>query len=260
VAWYLLGLARQRIGQPAEKEFLRAVELRPNLYSAWYKLGQTALAAGDEAKGTAYLDKFKLLRESSAGESIEIPQYGQMGDLALVKPLGGESAVPAVSPYRVGKPTTVFAPDANADSEDGFAGTALGDFNNDGVPDLVVAASRKETRIGVNLLLGAAGGQFHTPSSVTGLEDVRAARWFAAGDFDNDGLTDLFVVCRGTNRLFKGKVDGSFLDVTAQAGVGVSRSEGGSALFVDMDHDGDLDLFVCGARSLDGKSPTPNQL
>ncbi len=260
VAWYLLGLARHRIGQPAQKEFLRAVELRPNLYSAWYKLGQTALAAGDEAKGTAFLDKFKLLRESPAGESIEIPQYGQMGELALVRSLGGESGVPAASAYRVGKPTTVFAPDANLDSEDGFAETALGDFNSDGWPDLVVAASRKDARFGVSLLLGSGGGRFRPPSSATGLEDVRGARWFAVGDFDNDGLTDLFVVCRGANRLFKGKGDGSFLDVTAQAGVGVASSEGGSALLVDMDHDGDLDLFVCGARSVDGRGPTPNQL
>lgn len=260
VAWYLLGLARQRIGQPAEKEFLRAVELRPNLYSAWYKLGQTALAAGDEAKGNAYLDRFKALRESPAGESIEIPQYGQMGELAMSKPLGGEPAVPAVSAYRITKPTTVFAPAANVDSEDGFAGTTLGDFNNDGVPDLVVAASRKDTRLGVSLLLGAADGKFRPPSSLTGLEDVRAALRFAVGDFDNDGLADLFVVCFGTNQLFKGRGDGTFADVTGQAGVGVSKGRGASALFVDMDHDGDLDLFVCGGRSLDGKNPTPNQL
>ena len=40
VAWYLLGMCKQRVGQPCERELLKAVELRPYLGSAYYKPGR----------------------------------------------------------------------------------------------------------------------------------------------------------------------------------------------------------------------------
>ena len=84
-AWYLLGLCKQRAGKPASEELLRAVQHRPYLYSAYYQLYQAAMREENQSPGISR--PFKRLRESPLGESIELPQYNQMGDLALAQPL-----------------------------------------------------------------------------------------------------------------------------------------------------------------------------
>ena len=63
------------------------------------------------------------------------------------------------------------------------------------------------------------------------------------GDYDNDGLIDLYITNLGPNRLYRNVGDGSFEDVTAKAGVDDPRWST-CAAFVDYDRDGDLDLFV----------------
>jgi hypothetical protein len=66
----------------------------------------------------------------------------------------------------------------------------------------------------------------------------------AAGDFDNDGWTDLYRTGVGGGVLLKNRGDGTFQDVTAAARVANAGSWGVSAAFVDYDRDGWLDLFV----------------
>jgi hypothetical protein len=78
-------------------------------------------------------------------------------------------------------------------------------------------------------------------------------------DYDNDGNLDLFVVSGATmpglekvrpshsNRLFKGNGDGTFVDVTARAGVEGRGYTLGTAVG-DYDNDGDQDIFVAGLR------------
>lgn len=65
----------------------------------------------------------------------------------------------------------------------------------------------------------------------------------AAGDYDNDGYTDLYVTNYGQNVLYHNNGNGTFTDVTAQAGV-ASSGWSTSAAFIDYDKDGLLDLAV----------------
>ena len=79
------------------------------------------------------------------------------------------------------------------------------------------------------------------------------------GDFDNDGLNDLFVSYYGQNILYKNHGDGTFTDVTAKSGLlqKTLRWNSGCA-FLDYDRDGRLDLFVCNYIDFDIKTaPLP---
>ena len=65
----------------------------------------------------------------------------------------------------------------------------------------------------------------------------------AAGDFDNDGRTDLYRTRQGPNQLFRNNGDGTFTDVGAASGTDDPRWSV-AASFVDADHDGWLDIYV----------------
>ena len=67
----------------------------------------------------------------------------------------------------------------------------------------------------------------------------------AAGDFDNDGRTDVFFCSlNNQNRLFRNLGDWRFVDVTAQAGLKFTTGYYRAALFADLNGDGWLDLLV----------------
>lgn len=75
----------------------------------------------------------------------------------------------------------------------------------------------------------------------------------AAGDYDNDGWIDLYVVRGdiGPNLLFRNLGDGTFAEVGAVAGVAAQGSPGETSsgpVFADLDGDGWRDLFVGGLR------------
>ncbi|HTA41275.1 MAG TPA: CRTAC1 family protein [Bryobacteraceae bacterium] len=80
-----------------------------------------------------------------------------------------------------------------------------------------------------------------TGSSGLGLADKGMG--VAAGDYDNDGYTDLYVTNYGHNVLYHNNGNGTFTDVTAGAGV-ASSGWSSSAAFLDYDKDGLLDLAV----------------
>jgi enediyne biosynthesis protein E4 len=77
----------------------------------------------------------------------------------------------------------------------------------------------------------------------------------AAGDYDGDGRTDLFVTGWRDQRLYRNRGGGRFEDVTRGAGL-TSSLWSTSAAFADLDGDGDLDLFVANYLDYDAKSPT----
>jgi len=86
-------------------------------------------------------------------------------------------------------------------------------------------------------------GTFTDVTAQSGLGVEMYGLGAAAGDYDNDGRTDLFVTGLNGNRLFHNAGGGRFVDVTARAGV-ASPAFSTSAAWLDYDRDGRLDLFV----------------
>lgn len=125
-------------------------------------------------------------------------------------------------------------------------GASWVDYDRDGFLDIYCA----NYGVGAKNVLYRNNGD-GTFTDVTDMAGVGDPSWSWMGiwaDVDSDGWPDLYVVngrypAGEPNRLYRNNGDGTFADVTAQAGVG-DRSWGLGAAFGDVDNDGDLDLFV----------------
>ena len=122
-------------------------------------------------------------------------------------------------------------------------GTAVFDYNNDGLPDIVIAAAHA----GCTLYRNNGDGTFTDVSVGSGLDECINAFVVIAGDYDNDGFVDLFVTRQGFYygdcALYHNNGDGTFTNVTEKAGV-QNWGPAYTAHFVDYDNDGYLDLFI----------------
>lgn len=134
------------------------------------------------------------------------------------------------------------------------AGIAVGDFNNDGWPDIFWAAGGIDPD---RLFINNGDGTFTNRAAQWGVAKIHAACGACAGDFDGDGWIDIYVTSfglstnnqgeLGKNILYRNNGDNTFTDVAAQAGVNFTStifSNGYGCSFGDYDLDGDLDLCV----------------
>ncbi len=127
-------------------------------------------------------------------------------------------------------------------------GVALFDMDGDGDLDAYLVQSGNvriptEKASGNRLFRNRGDGRFDDVTSGSGADAAGYGMGVAAGDYDNDGDTDLYVTNLGPNVLLQNDGSGRFRDVTAAAGVAGSGWSM-SAAFLDYDADGWLDLFV----------------
>ncbi len=130
------------------------------------------------------------------------------------------------------------------------SGAALIDYDRDGWLDIYfVNGAGKPGREGTQttrhaLYRNLGNGRFSDVTSESGVGGYgRYGTGVAVGDIDNDGWPDLFVAHFGPNVLYRNLGDGTFSDVSRQAGVD-DPFWGQSAGFFDLDNDGYLDLYV----------------
>ncbi|MEE9268927.1 MAG: CRTAC1 family protein [Candidatus Krumholzibacteria bacterium] len=129
-------------------------------------------------------------------------------------------------------------------------GVALFDYDRDGDVDIYFlnGAPLKGTKTDVtptNALYRNDGDfKFTDVTNQAGVGDTGFGLGVAAGDYDNDGDLDLYVNNYGPNVLYRNNGDGTFTDVTKEAGVASGHRLGAGANFIDIEGDGDLDLFA----------------
>lgn len=133
-------------------------------------------------------------------------------------------------------------------------GVAFFDMDQDGDPDLLFINSSSwpndsaPSRLPVPtsaLYENDGRGHFKDITSGSGLDVPLYGMGVACGDYDNDGLVDVFITGVGGCRLFHNEGSGRFRDLTSTAGIaGAPTDWSTAAAWFDYDRDGDLDLFV----------------
>lgn len=134
------------------------------------------------------------------------------------------------------------------------AGCLFFDYNNDGDLDIYLVNSGKSCANSskprtqtdeMNVLYRNNGdGTFTDVTALSGFENnLGYGMGCVSADYDNDGDADLYLTNYGNNQLYRNNGDGTFTDVTTQAGVGDNRWSV-SASFGDYNLDGFLDLYV----------------
>ena len=226
----------------------------------------------------------KYLIETMTG-GVAILDYNNDGLLDIFLVNAGHVADPLLSPvnfdrhnpdywnrlYRQNKDgtftdVTVQAGLQNAGDTNYGMGVAVGDYDNDGFPDIYV------TNFGRNILYHNNGNGTFT--DVTAKAGVAAGGWSTSAgflDYDNDGRLDLFVTryldwtpeksktcgrtaepmyCppgefgSATSILYHNRGDGTFEDVSAASGISSQPGHGLGVAFADYDGDGFTDIFV----------------
>ena len=130
------------------------------------------------------------------------------------------------------------------------AGLALFDYDRDGDVDIYFlnGAPLLGTKVDEppRNALYRNDGQFHFTdvTDQAGVGDTGFGLGVTVGDYDNDGDLDLYVNNYGPNVMYQNNGDGTFTDVTRQTGTGNADQVGAGACFLDMDKDGDLDLYA----------------
>ncbi len=183
--------------------------------------------------------------ESPSGQAPSSPWPVSFTDIAAAAGLGHPSIYGGVDRKR-------FIIETNG------AGVALVDIDRDGWLDAFVLsgtrladsarsdARHESGRAPTNRLYrNRRDGTFEEVTAAAGLARTGWASGVCAGDYDNDGWTDLFVTYFGSNVLYRNRGDGRFEDATTAAGLAAPGIRWGSGCtFVDIDRDGRLDLFV----------------
>ncbi|HVG56579.1 MAG TPA: CRTAC1 family protein [Vicinamibacterales bacterium] len=130
------------------------------------------------------------------------------------------------------------------------SGCAFLDYDADGWQDILLIngadwPGHHRQRSTLRLYRNNRNGTFTDVTKAAGLDVEMYGMGVAVGDYNNDGFPDIFITCVGQNRLFRNTGKGSFVDVTRSSGLGGRSAFSTSAMWVDIDRDGLLDLFVC---------------
>jgi tetratricopeptide (TPR) repeat protein len=247
--------SQQRKYPEAIAAFRLALAAEPYNATALYSLGQALMRSGQREEGQSVTERFKQLRERGSATTIG-NNYLEQGRYAeAVASTGAEpELVDKRIPDVVFKDVTAIAlpsagewPFTDPLLEQSSGAVVLFDYDGDGDLDLLEVSSTAQRLYrndsGKFTDVTAQSGDLANTASGVGTAAV-------AGDFDNDGKVDLFVLRYRASGLYHNDGNGRFTDVTAKAKLPTYSYLSKSVAFVDYDHDGDLDILIGGGEDV----------
>jgi len=271
--WYFLGASYAQSKQYPEAidAFQHALKLNPLHASAEFGLSRAYQQSADLTHAREHLVRFQYITQNKLGSPISLA-YGEQGKYSLAEESPGMvQKVPPQIPVRLVDVTEQagLLTKASAASTKDLAsylgpGACFLDYDNDGRIDLFLPDNGKEG--GMSLYHNLGNGKFEDVTKKAGLDPTPHAIGCTAGDYDNDGFTDLAVSFNGRVLLLHNEKNGTFREVTEAAGIKspVINNSNFPAFnvgltFIDYDHDGDLDLYINNYRAGQGFEPPPLQ-
>ena len=157
------------------------------------------------------------------------------------------------------KPFQDISPRLGLNIKNMAGGSVIDDFNNDGYVDIVTSSWGLQE--GMHYYINNRNGTFTDGTTTSGLKELTGGLNMVQTDYNNDGWKDIFVL-RGAwkgkfgkepNSLLKNNGDGTFTDVTKEAGL-LSFYPTQTATWADFNNDGWLDVFIGNETSFGGES------
>ncbi|HEY7783109.1 MAG TPA: FG-GAP-like repeat-containing protein [Pyrinomonadaceae bacterium] len=254
--------SQQRKYPEAIAALRKAVAAEPYHATALYNLGTALIRGGNRDEGQNVIKRFQELRERGSGTTfgtnyLEQGRYAEAIASTGTEPGLVDKSTPQVVFTDVTKdlmPEPGEWPTSSAGLQRYEGAIVLFDYDLDGDLDLLEASAGK-FRLARN-----DRGKFTDVTSHSGAlakSSGSATTSAIAGDYDNDGRPDLFVVRYGSSSLYHNDGNGSFSDVTVTAKIPRYPHLAKSVAFLDSDHDGDLDIFIAGYQDTgEAKEPT----
>ena len=261
---------QQRKYPEAIASFRTALATETYNVTATYNLAMALTRSGERQEGQAMMQKFQVLRTKGYATTIG-QNYLEQGRYAeAIASTGAEpglvdtaapdviftDATSTVLPRALEAEPKAFnrtsigqsykAGEINEQVKRQIAGTLAGgeilfDFDGDGDLDLLHVSGQ-----GLALHRND-GGKLVEVTSQSGIpRSTTNVITAVAGDYDNDGRSDILLLSYGRLTLYHNDGNGRFSDRTAAADIPAYPYLALSAAFVDVDHDGDLDIFIAG--------------
>lgn len=233
-AEYNLGVVFKKAKQDDEaaRHWAEAVRLDANHGPAHFQLFNLYTARGDREKAQAEFREYNRVKEQNLGPGTSAAAVEKSRYLGLII-----ETLPA-KPAAAGAVTVTLQDVTGAAGLEAARGAAaaLADFDDDGDLDLLVG----------RMLYRNDQGHFSDVSAGAGLGGGGAPACADAGDFNNDGKLDVVFGTGAGLALYRGRGDGTFEDVSEAAGLSALKWVNPCAVvrFVDIDHEGDLDIVV----------------
>jgi len=250
--WYFLGSTYAQLKQFPEAiaAFENALQLVPFHASAQFGLARAYQQSGQADPAHGAMQKFQHITQNKLGAPISLA-YGEQGKYSRAEdsPAAVEKVPPEITVKFVDVTNEAGLAMTSAPVSEGGGHFYLGsgacflDYDGDGRIDLFLADNGTQ---GMTLLHNLVNGKFEDVTRQSGLDPKRHAISCTAGDYDNDGATDLAVSDGTRVLLLHNEKNGTFKDVTEAAGIHHAHQPNVIAglTFIDFDHDGDVDLYV----------------